>query len=163
MFCLSRVACGQGDRHLDWRGHLWEGRYRSTLVEAPSYLLRCMAYVDLNPVRAGIVDGPEDYPWSGHRALRAEDAAVLDLAPAYLELGANPRARYRAYMDLVAEEATRPAQSLATKHFVGTPRFVRRMERRFGLDLRGPRYRHRRLELGVIACEARPGGFRPRF
>ena len=53
-------------------GHLWQGRFRSTLVEQDTYFLRCMTYVDLNPVRAGIVATPAEYPWSGHAALRAD-------------------------------------------------------------------------------------------
>jgi putative transposase len=47
-------------------GTLWEGRYRSSLIQTERYLLTCMAYIDLNPVRAGLVEAPEDYPWSSH-------------------------------------------------------------------------------------------------
>ena len=47
-------------------GTLWEGRYKSTLIQAERYLLACMAYIDLNPVRAGIALAPGDYPWSSH-------------------------------------------------------------------------------------------------
>jgi putative transposase len=45
-------------------GTLWEGRYRSTLIEADRYLLACLAYIDLNPVRAGLVAEARDYAWS---------------------------------------------------------------------------------------------------
>jgi putative transposase len=47
-------------------GTLWEGRYRSTLIETERYLLACMAYIDLNPVRAGMVAEPAEYRWSGY-------------------------------------------------------------------------------------------------
>jgi hypothetical protein len=47
-------------------GTLWEGRYRSTLIQTERYLLACMAYIDLNPVRAGLVAQAADYPWSSH-------------------------------------------------------------------------------------------------
>ena len=47
-------------------GTLWEGRYRSTLIQADRHLLACMAYMDLNPVRAGIAAKAQDYPWSSH-------------------------------------------------------------------------------------------------
>ena len=47
-------------------GTLWEGRYRSTLIQTDQYLLTCMAYIDLNPARAGMVPDPKDYPWSSH-------------------------------------------------------------------------------------------------
>jgi len=48
-------------------GTLWEGRYRSTVVDSTVYLLTLMRYIELNPVRAGIVAVPEDYPWSSYR------------------------------------------------------------------------------------------------
>ena len=117
-------------------GHLWEGRFRSTVIEAETYFLRCMAYVDLNPVRAGIVAAAPDYRWSGHRALRDEDPGELDFHDLYLESGPDAATRYRRYLELLAEEAARPAVSLATDYFVGTPKFVRRMERRFGFHER---------------------------
>ncbi|GAO26666.1 transposase IS200 family protein [Alicycliphilus sp. B1] len=53
------------DRH-GRSGTLWEGRYRSTLIETDRYLLACMAYIDLNPVRAGMVAQPLAWPWSSH-------------------------------------------------------------------------------------------------
>ena len=45
-------------------GTLWEGRHRSSLVQTDSYLVSCMRYIELNPVRAGMVDRPEEYRWS---------------------------------------------------------------------------------------------------
>jgi putative transposase len=49
-------------------GHVFQGRYKALLLDADSYLLEIVRYVHLNPVRAGMVAVPEDYPWSGHRA-----------------------------------------------------------------------------------------------
>lgn len=49
-------------------GTLWEGRFKSCVVEAESYLLTCQRYVELNPVRAGMVEAPGDYTWSSFRA-----------------------------------------------------------------------------------------------
>ncbi len=49
-------------------GHLFQGRFKSILIEDSDYLLQLIRYVHLNPVRAGIVAKPEHYPWSGHRA-----------------------------------------------------------------------------------------------
>lgn len=59
-------------------GTLWEGRYRSTLLDTESYLLTCYRYIELNPVRAGLVDHPKAYPWSSYRcnALGAFDQLV---------------------------------------------------------------------------------------
>jgi putative transposase len=49
-------------------GSLWEGRYKSALVDTERYLLACYRYIELNPVRAGIVRRPEDYPYSSYHA-----------------------------------------------------------------------------------------------
>ena len=126
---FSRRFNRQAGRH----GHLWEGRFRSAIIQADCYFLRCMAYIDLNPVRARMSATPAAYLWGGHQALQAEDATVLDLHPFYLAGGADPAARYRSYMSVLDDEAKREPASLATKYFVGTQDFVGRLERRFGL------------------------------
>ena len=59
-------------RWINWRqkrtGHLFQGRYKAVLVDGDSYLLELVRYIHLNPVRAGVVKDPEEYPWSSHRA-----------------------------------------------------------------------------------------------
>ena len=84
------------DRH-GRSGTLWEGRYRSTLIQTDRYLLACMAYIDLNPVRAGMAAEARDYPWSSHAhyaGLAARQAA--DAASAVLGAGQHAvRARGR--------------------------------------------------------------------
>jgi len=83
-------------------GTLWEGRYRSSLVQTERYLLTCMAYIDLNPVRAGMVGAPEDYPWSSHAHYIGRLHQRLLTPPAlYWELGNTPFAREAAYGELV--------------------------------------------------------------
>ena len=83
-------------------GTLWEGRYRSTLIQAERYLLACMAYIDLNPVRAGIADSVGEYPWSSysHYVGRRHDR-VISPHPIYWELGNTPFSREAAYEELV--------------------------------------------------------------
>jgi putative transposase len=83
-------------------GTLWEGRYRSTLIQTDRYLLACMAYIDLNPVRAQMVAQPEDYEWSsyGHYAGRRTDRLIIPHA-LYWTLGNTPFAREAAYAELV--------------------------------------------------------------
>jgi len=138
-------------------GHLWEGRYRSTIIEDATYFLRAMAYVDLNPVRAGTVASALDYPWSAHRAVRDEDGECLDFHPLYLGLARDAAGRYRAYAELLADEATRPPRSLATTYFVGGPRFIRRNESRFGLDRPGRSLEHRPIGPGLMVSGPRLG------
>ncbi len=83
-------------------GTLWEGRYRSTLIQTDRYLLACMAYIDLNPVRAHLVAQPEDYMWSsfGHYAGRRVDRLITPHA-LFWGLGNTPFAREAAYAELV--------------------------------------------------------------
>ncbi|MFZ0105509.1 MAG: transposase, partial [Thiobacillus sp.] len=84
-------------------GTLWEGRYRATVVDSERYLLTLMRYIELNPVRAGMVALPEDYPWSSYRrnALgeRGKNADWLQPHAEFTRLGredADRRAAYRA-------------------------------------------------------------------
>ena len=91
------------DRH-DRTGTLWEGRYKSCLVDTDCYLLRCMRYIELNPVRAGLTTSAEAYPWSSYAAnALGRSNPLIQPHPAYLALGRDACARLRAYRSLVAE------------------------------------------------------------
>ena len=83
-------------------GTLWEGRYKSTLIQTDRYLLACMAYIDLNPVRAGLVLRAQDYPWSsyGHYTGQRVDKLITPHALVWA-LGNTPFAREAAYAELV--------------------------------------------------------------
>ena len=83
-------------------GTLWEGRYRSTLIQTERYLLACMAYIDLNPVRAHLVAQPDDYIWSSysHYVGRRNDRLITPHA-LYWGLGNTPFAREAAYAEMV--------------------------------------------------------------
>ena len=96
-------------------GTLWEGRYRSTVLQTERYLLQCMAYIDLNPVRAAMVAGPQDYPWSSfaHYAGQRTDPLVSP-HPLYWELGNTPFAREAAYQSLVQAGVDGSAQQALT-------------------------------------------------
>jgi putative transposase len=48
-------------------GSVWEGRYKTSLIDSDNYLLKCYRYIELNPVRAGMVNHPGQYPWSSYR------------------------------------------------------------------------------------------------
>ena len=83
-------------------GTLWEGRYRSTLIETERYLLACMVYIDLNPVRAGMVTQPGAWPWSSHPHYLGQRIDKLVTPHAlYWALGNTPFAREAAYAGLV--------------------------------------------------------------
>ena len=146
-----------------WRGrvgHLWQGRFRSTIIEESTYFFRCMAYVDLNPLRAGIVASPSEYIWSGHRAVREENAAHIDLHRLYLAAGADPAARYRFYCNLLAQELDREPVPLAETDFVGNGRFLATMRRRFQLDVSGASLRRKACGKGLFTLGPEHGGQR---
>ena len=97
-------------------GTLWEGRYKSTLIQTDRYLLTCMAYIDLNPVRAGLVAQARDYLWSSHAHYIGQKTDRL-IAPhaLYWELGNTPFAREAAYVDLVNAGVAANQQQALTK------------------------------------------------
>lgn len=96
-------------------GTLWEGRYKSTLIQAERYLLACMVYMDLNPVRAGMVVDPAEYPWSSyHHYLGRRTDRLVTPHPLYWELGNTPFARDQAYADLVRSGVPQDQQRALT-------------------------------------------------
>ena len=85
-------------------GTLFEGRFRSSLVQEDKYLLACLRYIELNPVRAGMVGDPGDYLWSSYRTHSLGTQAQLWTPhAAYLSLGNNALARQKAYRELISE------------------------------------------------------------
>jgi len=127
-------------------GHVFQGRYKAILVDRDAYLLEVCRYVDLNPVRAGMVASPQDWAWSSYRALTCASRAPPWLDAATLHgalLGrtpANPAEQERAarlYADLVATARDIPlwAGALRQQVYLGDDAFVERMQAR-GTDQR---------------------------
>ena len=94
-------------------GTLWEGRYRATIVEAETYLFECMRYIELNPVRAGMLNHPSEHAWSSYQA---NAGMIIDplVKPhrLYRGLGTDDEKRHEAYRALV--QAPMDAQMLKT-------------------------------------------------
>ena len=88
-------------------GHLWQGRFKSFLIQKDSYLLECSRYIERNPVNAGMVSDPAQYPWSSYR-FYAEGKAnpLVTPDPGYLSLGMTGPERQHSYQTYVT--ATRP-------------------------------------------------------
>jgi putative transposase len=151
---VSRVMQSVGRRYVQHvnacrrrSGTLWEGRHKASLVEAERYLIACYRYIELNPVRAGLVDKPGDYCWSSYRrnAEGAPDPLVTD-HPVYRALGQNPemwaqryRELFRCDLDSKQLYAIRNAANFSTP--LGDARFKAEIEARlgvaFGLGKRG--------------------------
>jgi putative transposase len=117
-------------------GTLWEGRYRSTLIQTERYLLACMAYIDLNPVRAGLTADPAEYPWSSHvHYIGRRYDRLITPHPLYWELGNTPFARDLAYAELVRSGITAEQHSALTNSVLrgwalGEPDYVADLQRR---------------------------------
>lgn len=96
-------------------GTLWEGRYRSTVLQADRYVLPCMVYMDLNPVRAGLVSRPGDYHWSSHAHwMGVRNDRLLTAHAQFWNLGNTPFAREAAYADLVQADVGSQIQAALT-------------------------------------------------
>lgn len=117
-------------------GTLWEGRYKSTLIQTERYLLACMAYIDLNPVRADMVVQAKDYPWSSHgHYLGARIDKLITPHALVWALGNTPFAREAAYADLVqAGISTAQQQALTDSALrgwaLGAPEFVESLQKK---------------------------------
>ena len=91
----------------DRTGTLWEGKYKATLVDSERYALTCYRYIEMNPVRANMVDHPGDYPWSSYRCNAIGGADPL-VSPHWLydALGATDEERRFAYRSLFDAEVS---------------------------------------------------------
>jgi putative transposase len=134
---LARVMQGMGSRYVRWfnarhgrTGTLWEGRFRSTVVQTDRYLLACMRYLESNPVRAGLVDEPSAFRWSScrhHVGLRV-DPLITEHA-VFWALGNTPFERQSAYRRLFEqgggeEEIQAIRQATRRGWALGEPGFV---------------------------------------
>lgn len=116
-------------------GTLWDGRYKSALIQPDRYLLACMVYMDLNPVRSGVADQAQDYRWSSHAhyaGLRTD--SLLTPHRLIWELGNTPFARESAYRDMVQTGITMQQQTALTQSVIsgwalGDPEFVARLQK----------------------------------
>lgn len=102
-------------------GHLWQGRYKSFLIEKDSYLLECSRYIERNPVRAKLIQDPGDWPWSSYRFYAfGEPDVLIDPHPLYVDLGDEVEIRQDRYREYVLVE--RPYESILDEEFVGASR-----------------------------------------
>ena len=82
----------------DRTGSLWEGRYKASLVDEDAYLLTCYQYIEMNPVRAGMVEHPEQYPWSSYRFnAHGKTDDLITPHSVYLALGKDKASQQQGY------------------------------------------------------------------
>ena len=128
-------------------GTLWEGRYKATLIDSESYLLTCMRYIEMNPLRAGMVNDPADYPWSSYQCNALGQLSDLVVPHSeYLGFGVTNEARQLYYKALfknqlsensitAIREATNKAWVLGSEQF--KQRIQEKLDRRVDPKARG--------------------------
>lgn len=139
---FSRTMQSLGRRYVGWFNHrhgrtgtLWEGRFRTSLVDSESYLLACQRYIELNPHRAGLASGLLDYPWSSlmhHLGVRQDP--LISEHPVFWLLGNTPFAREAAYRQWLEEgialtEQQRITQALNRNMVLGNDLFIAQLQR----------------------------------
>lgn len=120
-----------------WRGHLWQERFASFVMEQ-AYLFAAVRYVELNPVRAGLVERPEDYPWSSACAhLKNRDDALVTVKP-MLEMVDS----WEKFLQVDEDESYNPIRKHEkTGRPLGSASFIEKMESLTGRALRPQRKR----------------------
>jgi putative transposase len=134
MQALGRYYVQYFNHNYKRTGTLWEGRYRATLIDSEHYLLTCMRYIELNPVRADhMADHPSEYPWSSYRyhALGQSNPLVTPHRE-YKRLGTTDVERQAAYRQLfrarIPEMTLEAIRESTNKAWVlGSERFKRRI------------------------------------
>ena len=122
-------------------GSLWEGRFKSSIISSKEYLLACCRYIELNPLRAGLVNDPKDYLWSGYNS-KVEGIVdkALDLDSNYKALGNTQKERQSAYKEYVTE--TIPDEELQLirgaiqrNQLTGSDRFRMQLEKKHEVQI----------------------------
>jgi putative transposase len=121
-------------------GTLWEGRHRASLVQTARYFLTCQRYIELNPVRAGMVNTPEDYRWSSFAENALGAQGWLTPHPDFLALADTDAARRRAYWELFGhnisdEDLEHIRRATAYCQPVATDDFKEKLKTNYGLKI----------------------------
>ena len=139
-----RQLNGMYTQKYNWKyhktGHVFQGRYKAIIVDKDSYLLELCRYVALNPVRAHVVEKPEDFRWSSYRA-----TAGIDKAPSFLvvdwllaQFSPNRKRAEKLYKEFVFKGITHeaPWRELKGQIFLGDSQFIQRIKTSLPHDLR---------------------------
>lgn len=119
MQCLGRSYVRYFNTKHQRTGTLWEGRFKSSLIQSSQYLLQVYRYIELNPVRANMVTHPLQYRWSSHH-YNATNKTTSLLTPhsEYIELGKTPEARKSQYRKLFTHDLKGEVVDLISDHLI---------------------------------------------
>ncbi|WP_010485698.1 transposase [Pseudomonas sp. S9] len=134
---VGRLMKGLGQRYVQYinrtyrrSGTLWEGRYRSCLLNEESYVLACYRYIEMNPVRAGMVDHPAEYRWSSYRVnAQGESSSLIKPHLLFSRLGEDCEQRASAYRELFRYEldpglVDQIRSATNSNYALGSPKFA---------------------------------------
>jgi len=126
-------------------GTLWEGRFKSNLIDSDTYLFACHRYIELNPVRAGMAVSPEDYAWTSHaHYTNSKPNRLISEHPVYVALGPTAESRRLEFLKLFdvpfEEQALMKLRNSVNKGWaLGSDDFLDRMEIALGRSVRPAR------------------------
>jgi putative transposase len=111
-------------------GHFWQGRFKSQLIGNDIYFIQCGKYIELNPVRAGLVEKPEDYKWSSYtHYANSERNKIITDDIFYQDFGPTDAEKQKKYAELILPEAV--ADSMNGKKFaIGSSSFIHNIDRK---------------------------------
>lgn len=164
---LARQYVQYYNKHYERSGTLWEGRYKSALVDDASHGLACYQFIESNPLRNNLCTDARDYPWSSHRCngnptSRSQRKERIDTLlkplPSYLSLGGSATERRQHYQQRFTRDLDPAISSLIRREthrsrVIGSDAFIHRIEQALGIDLankaRGGDHRSKRYQLTV--------------
>lgn len=119
-------------------GHFWQDRYKSIIISDDEYLLACGSYVELNPVRAGIIKDPKDYRWSSYLVYAyGQRDSLIDVYGIYRGLSGAESKRQKKYREFVrGMMETKKAQKgeMEKKQVYGSETFIRELHKRYAVS-----------------------------
>lgn len=136
-------------------GHVWQGRYKSSLIDKDNYFIWCSLYVELNPVRAGLVAQPQDWRWLSYNFYAFGKAdllieGIIDIDPYYLKLGNSSEERQKRYSQNVAETMRerflKDVREKLNEGVFGSAGFIKEMREKFKIRSSRKRGRPRKEE-----------------
>ena len=141
---MGRDYVRRFNKRYERSGTLWEGRFKSSLVDSDRYLLACYRYIELNPVRARIVGDPSSYHWSSFQANGlGQSNRLVTPHKSWLALGSDDRERRLRYLDLFdtrisTDQMSRIRAGIAKGIPTGSDEFVKHLENSLGVAF-GPK------------------------
>ncbi|MEA1970111.1 MAG: transposase [Thermodesulfobacteriota bacterium] len=118
-------------------GHFWQDRFKSIIIAKDEYLLACGSYVELNPVRAGMVKDPKDYPWSSYKANAyggKDDLIDKHIIFDNLSTDETARKEYRAFVQQMQQNHESMRGEMEKRTIYGGSEFIQRLNKRYKID-----------------------------